>query len=196
MAATRRAELRLASHGDVNGCAGPARGQSHRVKFPGDVAAGIPSPIPNTSYKHKGIDKTITPPGGENPDHKMTELELTPEALAYYDDLEEKRRGLADSVRVETGETEFELGTSIRATWIPLQRADKSMMPMFKKNAVLEDGHRIAPDGLAERLVHLPAPEGPKWVPIVPEGFATSILSWKRWLWTMCHVGIIGAHCP
>ena len=63
-----------------------ARGRSHRDKSPGVVAAGIPSPVPNTRYKHHGSDKmitrgienTITPPGGENSDHKVTELELTP----------------------------------------------------------------------------------------------------------------------
>ena len=66
-------------------------------------------------------------------------------------------------------------------------------MPMFSAKE-LDKGYRIAPDGLLERLVVLPPPVRDIWVPIVPEGQATGNLSWKRWLFLQCHVGILGAH--
>ena len=40
----------------------------------------------------------------------------------------------------------------------------------------------------------LPPPANLTWVPVVPDGFATKHLSWKRWLFLQCHVGILGAH--
>ena len=58
----------------------------------------------------------------------------------------------------------------------------------------LADGYRLAKDGLLERLVQLPPPANATWVPIVPDGMATGNLSWKRWLFLQCHVGILGAH--
>ena len=38
--------------------------------------------------------------------------------------------------------------------------------------------------------------KGPEtlWVPIVPDGHATSVLTWKKWLFLQCHVGIVGGH--
>mgnify|MGYP003323481527 CR=1 FL=1 len=56
----------------------------------------------------------------------------------------------------------------------------------------LEDGYRIAPDGLLERQVKLQPPFGTKWVPIVPTGQATANLSWRRWMFLQCHLGILG----
>ena len=58
----------------------------------------------------------------------------------------------------------------------------------------LPEGYRIAEDGLLERQVKQPPPIQAVWVPIVPEGFATSNLSWKRWTFLQCHVGLLGAH--
>ena len=66
-------------------------------------------------------------------------------------------------------------------------------MPMFHKDQ-LKEGFRIAPDGLLERHVVLPPPMNAVWVPIVPDGQATGNLTWKRWLFLQCHVGLLGAH--
>ena len=69
-------------------------------------------PVPNTEYKaDQGDPKTII----ENVD----ELVLTPDALQYYVESYQKRRGLADDVRADAGECEFKLGDSLRVTWIP-----------------------------------------------------------------------------
>ena len=121
------------------------------------------------------------------------ELELTPDALRFYEERYAKRRELADDVRAEAGECEFKLGDSLRVTWIPHQRADRTLMDMFKAKE-LKDGFRFAPDGLLERQVQLPPPANATWVPVVPDGQATGNLSWKRWLFLQCHVGILGAH--
>ena len=67
------------------------------------------------------------------------------------------------------------------------------MLPLFAAKE-LPQGYRRAPDGLLERQVNLPAPIGAQWVPIVPEGHATSALTWKRWMFLQCHVGLLGAH--
>ena len=40
----------------------------------------------------------------------------------------------------------------------------------------------------------LPAPMPPKWVPVIPDGYATQDKTWKRWMFTHVHVGILGAH--
>ena len=88
----------------------------------------------------------------------------------------------------------LKIGDSLRVTWAGEQRTDSSLLQMFRKDAVLADGFRIAKDDLLERSVQ-PVPSGPMvWVPVVPEGFATSHLSWKRWAWLQCHVGILGGH--
>ena len=57
----------------------------------------------------------------------------------------------------------------------------------------LPDGYRFAKDGLLERMVNLTPPGRGTWLPIAPEGYATSNLSWKRWLFLQCHVGVLGA---
>ena len=63
---------------------------------------------------------------------------------------------------------------------------------MFGKKGELAAGYRICPvDGVIERQV---GGVCAKWVPIVPEGQATANLSWKRWVFLQCHVGMLGAH--
>ena len=34
----------------------------------------------------------------------------------------------------------------------------------------------------------------PEWVPVVPAGQATGHLTWRRWVFLQCHIGILGAH--
>jgi len=148
------------------------------------ASAAVEGPVPNTVYKDAGDTKAL---------QDTDELVLTPDAVAYYDERYNKRRVVADEARAEVGECEFELGSSLRVTWIPAQRADKTLMPMFVAKE-LKEGFRLAKDGLLERLVQSPPPANASWVPIVPEGQATGNLTWKRWLFLQCHVGILGAH--
>ena len=70
-------------------------------------------PVPNTRY---GDDDNI---------------ELTDDALRLHKAKEEDRRELADDVRAEAGEGEFELGSSLRLRWVPAQRADKALLQLF-----------------------------------------------------------------
>ena len=56
------------------------------------------------------------------------------------------------------------------------------------------DAYRIAEDGVLERRIttgHLGQPE---WVPIVPEGYATAHITWKKFVFQQCHLGILGGH--
>ena len=62
------------------------------------------------------------------------------------------------------------------------------------KESHLEEGFRRAPDGLLERQVMLNPPANTQWVPIVPDGLAVATLTWKRWVFLQCHIGILGAH--
>jgi hypothetical protein len=150
---------------------------------PAAGAEVIEGPVPNTVYAPKGDPRLID---GD-------ELTLLPEVVDYYKELHDKRQANAHRAQSEHGDGEFELGSSLRVTWIPAQRADKALMPMFAKGA-MKEGFRIAKDGLLERLVQLPPPANATWVPIVPEGQATGNLTWKRWLFLQCHVGVLGAH--
>jgi hypothetical protein len=146
-------------------------------------------PVPNTLFKKVGDPKALDGRGRD-----PSELVLTPDALKYYETCHDKRRELADDVRAEAGDCEFQLGESLRVTWVPQQRADKALSSMFSSHKQLSDGFRLAPDGLLERCVHLRPPVGAKWVPIVPDGRATANLAWKKWLFLQCHVGVLGAH--
>ena len=152
-------------------------------------------PPPNIEYVCGGIADS-SPSDGPVPGTvwKGDVLDYHPDTLAWYEEQAEKREGLADAARAENGETEFELGKGLRATWLSAQQTDKLLLPMFAEKAQLAAGYRRAPDGLLERQVSLPPPANMSWVPIVPDGFATGHLSWKRWIFLQCHVGLIGAH--
>ena len=136
-------------------------------------------PIPETEY-----------PDGSD------ELRLYQEAEKYYDGVMEERRGHVDEANAAIGEAEFQLGDSLRMSWMTLQRADRVMYHQFQRKP--EDlerlGFRVARDGVMERRVSLPPPINQAWVPVVPDGQATANLSWKRWLFLQCHVGILGGH--
>ena len=145
---------------------------------------GPPRPVPHTRVKSRG-DRTLA--RSSDPD----DVVLTPDALRYYDKLYEERRKLRDEVLADEGECDFELGHALRLTWVSQQRADPVLMEILV-TLPMPTGFRIAPDGLLERLVPLPAPAGDAWIPVVPDGTATGNLTWKRWLFLQFHAGILG----
>ena len=54
---------------------------------------------------------------------------------------------------------------------------------------------RVAPDGLLEKQVSTTRPgSSVAWVPVIPDGQASSHMTWKRFIYTNCHCGIAGAH--
>ena len=100
---------------------------------------------------------------------------------------------MREDVCSDEGECDFVLGQALRVTWVPQQRADPGLDQIFRAQPI-PPGFSLAPDGLREREVPLPAPTHNAWVPIVPDGSATGNLSWKRWLFLQFHVGMLGAH--
>ena len=115
------------------------------------------------------------------------------DSLRWYSENAEKREALAEEARVEAGDAPFNVGQSLRLTWLHCQRLDKTLRPMFGAKE-LAKGYRKAEDGLLERSTSSPVPPGERWVPIVPDGMATAHLTWKRWMFLQCHVGVLGAH--
>jgi len=138
--------------------------------------------VPNTELKEE-----------RNPMEMEHRLELTEEALSWYDKKFEERDQHREEARDTIGETDFAIGESLRVTWGAAQRADKMLLPMFSAKTLAE-GYRMAPDGVLERMVQVAQAGGAIWVPIVPDGQAAAHLSWKRWVFLQCHVGILGAH--
>jgi hypothetical protein len=80
-------------------------------KYPAASRAG--AAVPNTQLKVKADSKTVD----SFPD-ESAELVLTPDALAYYEECDQKRRQNADDVRAEAGDTDFKLGESLRVNYL------------------------------------------------------------------------------
>ena len=53
---------------------------------------------------------------------------------------------------------------------------------------------RIAEDGVLEKMVAGKLPSDQVWVPIVPHGYPTANLTWKKWVFLQAHIGIFGTH--
>ena len=70
-------------------------------------------PVPNTIYVYKGAE--VISEG----DH----IELTPDALNYYEKNADKRKEIADEAHADSGEGEFKPGgsESLRVTWMSAQ---------------------------------------------------------------------------
>ena len=103
-----------------------------------------------------------------------------------------KREALAEEVRADAGESKFSVANSLRVSWLVAQRADPSLYALLA-NPDEKKGYRLAFDGLLEKGVI--AKDRPMaWVPVVPQGNATTHLSWKRWVWLQNHIGVFGAH--
>ena len=84
------------------------------------------------------------------------------EALKWYDQQQVGRDELAEEVRADAGESEYDFGKSLRVTWLSSQSLDPELMPLRKTQP---QGYRLAQEGLLERWVQLPPPMPPRWVP-------------------------------
>jgi len=100
------------------------------------------------------------------------------------------REVVRDDARAESGETEFQVQSTLRVAWHRDQRADPELSSMFQRKA---EGFQVNPDdGVLERAVILDDKET-RWVPVVPKGHAGAHVSWQRWVFLQCHAGLLGA---
>ncbi len=116
------------------------------------------------------------------------------EALEYcwYEAATGVREALAEEARADAGESKFAVADSLRISWLVAQRADTTLYALLAKPDE-KKGYRLATDSLLEKCVI--AKDRPvAWVPVVPQGNATTHLSWKRWVWLQNHIGVFGAH--
>ena len=90
--------------------------------------AEVPSLPPDLSIIHPAGAQDGPVPFTEYVTEGEDELKLYAETEKYYQECNDKRQEMIDTVNAESGETEFELGKSIRMGWIPEQRADKAFL--------------------------------------------------------------------
>ena len=64
---------------------------------------------------------------------------------------------------------------------------------IFSKLDTFSHDRRLATDGLLEALVETRTRKK-VWVPVVPAGYATQHLTWKRLTFVQVHVGLFGGH--
>ena len=122
-----------------------------------------------------------------------------------------KRNEERAKLEAEADETwEFRVGESLRIEWASAQRRGPECQRVLRdlKSCKSNGGerqsdalarsdrevHRVADDGVLERRItseHLGQPE---WVPIVPEGYATGHITWKKFVFLQCHLGVLGGH--
>ena len=114
---------------------------------------------------------------------RSTTFELADEATLYRDRL---------STSVTDGLAPPSIASSLRQAWHAAQHADPELAPSFKS---LPATVRLHPsDQVLERSVKHPGLDVASWVPVVPSGQATPLLSWRRWVWQAHHSSPLGAH--
>ena len=112
----------------------------------------------------------------------------------WWDQMAREREQLSEDARAEfdAGGT-WKWGASLRHQWKAAKQLDKDLAGCFSKTWNPPHDQRIATDGLVEQRVEPPEKE-PRWVPVVPNGYATRNLSWKKWCFLQLHAGIFGVH--
>ena len=104
-----------------------------------------------------------------------------------------QREALAEDVRAEHGESEFQIKGCLRTTLAGAQRIDPELAKLTQaKEKDIPHGFRRADHGVLERNVVVG--QGDAWVVIVPDGNATAHMSWKRWCFMQVHTGVLGGH--
>ena len=105
---------------------------------------------------------------------------------------------------------EFSISHTLRMEWVACQKKDPDCLEILRfldrrkdqKSTKTDKGlaprmteeFRRAGDGLLEKKVRTSDLGQPEWVPVVPRGQATGYITWRRWVFLQCHVGILGAH--
>jgi hypothetical protein len=103
------------------------------------------------------------------------------------------RMKLRDEIIEEVAPEDWQPGDSLRHDWFRAQRLDPKFALLIEKSGKgMPAGHRLAEDGLIERCVSVAC--GPIWVPYIPTGEAAVGMSWRKWCFLMCHVGLLGGH--
>ena len=102
---------------------------------------------------------------------------------------------MAEEARGASG-SRLGVGQDLRNAWFKDQRSDPKLLPIiqscWKKK---ESRFRIADDGLLERLVHnVDGTGAEKWAPVVPEGEAAHMMTWREFCARQVHAGVMGAH--
>ena len=114
---------------------------------------------------------------------RSTSFEPADEATLYRD-------RLSTSVTDELSPPS--IAGSLRQAWHAAQQADPELAPYFES---LPATFRLHPgDHILERSVKHPGLDMTSWVPVVPSGQATPLLSWRRWVWQAHHSSPLGAH--
>ena len=112
------------------------------------------------------------------------------ELLKWYNDRCQLRDEQVEDIKVELGESEFQVKGCLRSTILGAQRIDPNLNKIFTAKE-MPQGFRKAEDGVLERHVAMPPPITSVWAVVLPEGQATQHMSWKRWAFMQVHVGIL-----
>ena len=106
--------------------------------------------------------------------------ELSGTAERWLSDHLRKRKEKVEEVKEES---ELAVGADLRSEWFQLQRSDSRLLPIIQRCAKKTDEtgkYRIAGDGLLERLISRDGVAEECWVPVVPDGKANVVMSWKE----------------
>lgn len=122
--------------------------------------------------------------------------ELTEEGARWYENRSRYRAGLAEELRGDLGEHDFRTSATLRTSWGLAQREDPELCQLFRRGAVFPPDRRLSADSLVEKRISEPGTGAPIWVPIVPAGNATAVLTWRKWMLLQFHVGTMGMHRP
>ena len=115
------------------------------------------------------------------------------ELLKWHNDRCKLHDEQVEDMKVEHGESEFQVKGCLRSTILGAQRIDPNLNKIFTAKE-MPQGFRRAEDGVLERHVAMPPPITSVWAVVLPDGHAAQHMSWKRWAFLQVHVGILGGH--
>ena len=154
--------------------------------------AAVFEPPPSVSRCIPGDGIAVTPRSGQDwtsiPVHQgFAEMDLETQEL--QDKAANERNTLSEEQKAEADVDTWDWGASLRSQWAASQRADPSQASHFDKLAKSQEGFRVAVDGCLEFEIESTSKKT-SWVPVVPNGFATNHLRWKKWVFPQHHVGV------
>ena len=75
------------------------------------------------------------------------------------------------------------------------QAKDKELSKLIvEAKSDAQKQYRIPPDGVLEKRIEIGKTDKEVWSPVVPAGWATAHLTWRRWVFLQVHVGPFGGH--